>query len=77
MNADHLREVLHLVPADRRLAVALVITRTRNKALAARARLSEPRLSRLVDGATQPTTEERRAIARVLRLKVADLFEAA
>ena len=77
LTPDELRDVLHRVPVDRRLAVVLTITRRRQQELAVRAGVSEPRLSRLVAGAVLPTTDERRAIAKALGLKVADLFEAA
>lgn len=59
---------------NRALKIAILDHGTTQIALARAVGISEPRMSRIMRGHDEPTEDEKKAIAKILRRKVHELF---
>lgn len=64
------------MPMNMALKIAIVESRRLQVEIAADAGMDPTRLSQIVNGRREPSDPERKALARVLKRKAADLFPA-
>lgn len=77
MTKTELRNAVLAVPFERRLAVAVAALDLKKQDVADRAGMTPPVLSATLTGRRVALPDERKALARVIGLAEADLFEAA